>query len=364
MRSDWCRPFRTSSPVRAHPVALLSVIQPKGATLPSITNFQTFNDELEARELIDAIREAEPDVPIVSNSQINSFDRCELQYSLGYVEKWEQRDTKSYLQIGTLGHELLSAWYKTGSWEQVELAWKEQYDKYAFQTEYMPILAEVIWLVRRYIEQFVPSNDAPLQAVAVEQHFVLALWTAKGRKYYLQGYIDLAQVDTSNNNMLWLADHKFSTKRMSVRECEMDPQLPRYAAAYAMYGYDVFGVYYNMLNTYEYKKEKESVPPDKLFKRELVWLNRARHDNALIETGRAVDDLVEFLDSGKPARRRQTRDCSRCWFQGPCAFGLKGDDMNTLLLADFRKKGSDNNPQRLDRYPKTGEYRDDVEIHL
>jgi hypothetical protein len=130
----------------------------------------------------------------------------------------------------------------------------------------------------------------------------------------------------------------------------MDLQLKLYAAAMAENGRPVHAVIYNQLNTYEYKN-KENIPPDKLFRREPNYLNQAEIQNVLLEVGHAVDEMQDA--HGRVVRRRMRRDCSMCRYQDPCLAGLKGMDMHDVLPANFKRPG-DNTEMETE----------DVEIHL
>jgi hypothetical protein len=128
-----------------------------------------------------------------------------------------------------------------------------------------------------------------LEVEAIEEHFLVELVTPKGRKFYVHGYVDLRGVKEGKR---WLWDHKSGQKFIQPTESLMDPQLPYYAAAYRLNGIDVFGVCYNMLNTYPYVK-KEAVSPEKLFKREYNFIPQEQLDNTYWEVGLLVDDMIE-----------------------------------------------------------------------
>jgi hypothetical protein len=325
-------------------------------------NFYTYSDSLEGKMLVDQIKAEEPDVLIVSNSQLNSWNRCEMQYQLGYVEQWTEINVKPYLWLGNLGHEALATYYRSlmggldrsQAVDAVQEKLKEQFNEWAFKTDaHLPSLATMSWLVTKYIEQFTPHADADLQEVlGVEEHFIIALLTPKGQKFYLQGYVD---VRAQMRDMMWIWDHKFSGKFWMPTEVQMDAQQPTYAAAFT-FGVDlpVYGTIINMLKTYDYK-DKSKVSPEQVFKREWNFHTKEALWNTLVEIGQAVDDLYRWKAEG--LRARLSRECSRCWFQQPCHLGLQGHNMQLVLSTEYRKKGETDNQE--------GEWNDELDdIHL
>jgi hypothetical protein len=300
-------------------------------------------DEQSGKEVIEALKEQEPDVPIVSFSQIMAWDRCGFAWYLSYREGWTPREKKLNMVLGTLGHEDLKVWYGTHDREAVQQTFIRHYAEYADGgDDYVKLLAEEAWLVLRYIDDFAPANDHGLITLAVEEHFVIPLWTPEGHKFYLQGYVDWrGMVADSSGQYQWLGDHKFTNKNFySPVEAMMDPQLPTYAAARAWHGDQVIGVFLNMLNTYDYKK-KDQVVPEQLFKREQVYLNSQQKDSILHEVGRAVDEMLAIGYLPVAPRRRLRRDCRMCKFQEPCLLSLRGVPIENVLAADFVKRGEE-----------------------
>lgn len=307
----------------------------------------TFQDELSGKALVDQLRLDEPDVPIISHSQLMSWDRCELQWYLSYVEKWKERETKRYMELGKLGHECLAVYYSTRSRELVQAKLIEHYEMYAGQDSALTMLAEESWLIMRYIDDYARSADADLEVLAIEEHFLIPLYTPQGRKYYLQGYVDVRGV---RNGKMEVWDHKFSGKFWNPNEVLMDIQIPLYVAAYAENGIPVHVAVVNQLNTYEYK-DKSKVKPDQLFRREPNYLSDSEIKNIIWEVGLAVDDMLD--SKGRTVRRRMRRDCSMCKYQDPCLMGRKGMDIHDILPVRFRRDGDEEQ-----------EYIDDAELNI
>ena len=325
-------------------------------------NFYRFFDELAGKALVDQIRSEEPDVPIVSHSQIGSWNHCQLQWHLSYIQGWTDREKKPYLILGQLGHEALAVWYRClqaglardEARELVQTKLNEQVNVWAFKSDdYLPALATMSWLVLKYIDEYTPFADKDIEEIhGVEEHFIIALVSPKGRKYYLQGYVDLRAVV---RGVMRIWDHKFAQQFWYPLEVQMDSQQPFYAAAWT-FGSDtpVHGTDINQLKTYNYVN-KDKVQADTVFRRDSEYHTKQKLNNVLIEVGRAVDDMLEFEALKKEPRRFMSRNCSRCWYQQPCYLGLQGHNMQTLLEIDFIKKSE------LDKGERPNE---EFDVHL
>jgi hypothetical protein len=230
----------------------------------------------------------------------------------------------------------------------------EQVNVWAFKSDdYLPALATMSWLVLKYIDEYTPFADKDIEEIhGVEEHFIIALVSPKGRRYYLQGYVDLRAVV---RGVMRIWDHKFAQQFWYPLEVQMDSQQPFYAAAWT-FGSDtpVHGTDINQLKTYNYVN-KDKVQADTVFRRDSEYHTKQKLNNVLIEVGRAVDDMLEFEALKKEPRRFMSRNCSRCWYQQPCYLGLQGHNMQTLLEIDFIKKSE------LDKGERPNE---EFDVHL
>jgi len=98
-------------------------------------------------------------------------------------------------------------------------------------------------------------------------------------------------------------------------------------------GIDIFGLMYNMINTYDYKNPPSS---DKLFLRKRTYRTPQELDSIMHEIGATVDDMIENQDN---PIRNLNRDCSWCEFQDPCLMSMKGMDIEPLMEDVFEQKG-------------------------
>ncbi len=83
-------------------------------------------------------------------------------------------------------------------------------------------------------------------------------------------------------------------------------------AALKSQGVEIYGIIFDLINTYEYKKPPEL---DKLFSREKTYRTPAELENILHQTGLGVDEILNHSGS---YRKSQHRDCDFCPFFEPC----------------------------------------------
>lgn len=292
------------------------------------------------------------EVPVVSFSQLQAWDRCEFQWHIQYELDYVPVEKKRGLEIGSMGHEALADYYKCLRDKQVgnnpnpfsaKLWFTERFPE--FTNKWMADaddsfdfsnLSIVTWLIMRYTEMCELMDDGH-EIIAVEQHFELPMVTPRGREYRLQGYVDLVSRDVAKK--LWLWDHKLTGQFWSPVEVMMDSQTPTYAAAWRDQGEDIFGIIINQLKNYDYK-DKNKVRDEQIFKREQTYRTPKELDAIKFETGKMVDDLLERREHDGYPRRSLTRDCRMCSYQEPCLMGLKGIPVEFVLEDSFKKKGS------------------------
>lgn len=265
------------------------------------------------------------DLPKVSFNQLLSWDRCRFLWKLKYIDKMDTTRKGPALQLGTMGHELLCDWYATGVDHSDSFANKWMSDWSSLRPEEHQAIATAITMFKAYIYEFAPQADRHYTVESLEEHFEVELTTPTGRPYILEGYIDQVRLD--QNGHRWVDDYKWTQRFWSPLEIQMDGQLTYYAAALAILGRPVHGTSLTQVNTYPYKdRSKKTV--DDLFKRELIYRSPQEQAAVMHEVGLMVDDMLDVRGSNTPDdyRRSLRRDCNRCYFQEPCALGLKGVD--------------------------------------
>jgi hypothetical protein len=292
-------------------------------------------------DLLERSHSSDPaDWPVFSYSQLQSWDRCEMQWHYGYVQKWTK--DSDHWNFGTEIHLALGYWYELA----VDKVPKEKrfplMDRYFARRvnlimedniAHLPVVSRCMWIAMRYFGEYAPVEDRGHKILAAEHHFTVPFQTGSKRNFILQGYIDLL---TSYEGKLWAWDHKSSEGQFwTPVECMMESQTPLYCAALREQGMNVHGVIINMINSYDYKKPGEQAI-EKLFRREKNYRTGKELDSIVQEMKWMVDDLIDKYDM---PRRSLRRDCGkRCTFQDPCLMKLKGIDDTPFLISDFKKK--------------------------
>lgn len=286
-------------------------------------------------ELAIAAPELGPDY-LFSFSQINLWDRCSFAWSLSYQHGWTKSEKKRALEFGSFMHELLAIYYDDSK-SPVDI--EDHIKSYFFEPDKvtantLQVVDHGSWLYDRYLE-WAELADRDQYTLAVEYHFEMDMVTPKGIPFKLQGYIDHIFEEMKK---VWLRDHKtYNSTPITPIEAIMDPQMPVYAIAMREHGFTPFGIEFNQLNSYQYKKRDE-VTPDKLFRRERTYRTTEELDAVAVEVGRLVDDIYANHSN---VRRSLKRDCRMCDYQEPCLMNLKGIPLeDSFAMGDWRKKES------------------------
>lgn len=292
-----------------------------------------------------AISSDSEDWPIFSYSQLQVWDRCEYQWYLGYEEEWSKKDRSSAMHIGSLTHKYLEIHYNhvlehpTSTWDFVE-------DEIAKNIQFavdngskdLTEIHRAAYMAKMYIHSFAPLNDSGIGILGVEHHFMVPYTTpTKGYKFYLQGYVDLI---VSIMGKIWIMDHKTTANAAFWKpgEVQMDPQMTLYQAALKRDGMAVHGIFYNFLNSYEYKDMKK-VTTEKLFRRDKSYRTDVEITNFEYQLLLEIEKLITATgDDSYQYHRSLRRDCSQCFFQEPCLHGLKGIDPQAILITKYKKK--------------------------
>lgn len=266
--------------------------------------------------------------PVVSFSQLQTLDRCKLQWSFKYIHKFDTTKRRTRMDIGTMGHEMLFDWYTTGVDHSEEYVTNKLKDWGSLDAEQIKAINLAAAMFRLYVSEFSPLVDRELDTRGLEYHFEVPMQTPLGRSYVLQGYIDRMSVDRRGH--LWVEDYKWTSRFWSQGELQMDPQLTFYAGALAYLGFDVHGTMITQVNTYDYTAKSRAIKTiDELFKRELIYRSPVEISTVMFEVGHLVDELLELQEAeGKTFYPRSLRrECGKmCDFYEPCSLGLKGID--------------------------------------
>jgi len=264
----------------------------------------------------------------ISYSQVSQWHRCKKSWEYAYKEGLRSKTSPDYLRLGSYVHLLLEIYYNHMRYDFPPDQTRELLANFAMEkltvdlpVDQLGVVSSALRLVLRYIDDVAPLFDAGARVLGVEYHFVKELTTPKGRKFFLQGYIDLI---LEIEGRIWIIDHKTTGNKIwSITELQMDGQLTTYAAAIP----NVFGVGVNFFNTYDYK-DWWATPYEKLYKRLTTNRSKAEQEAVLHNFRLIVDEMIDTVEYPLSL----TKDCARCPFNELCLMTLKGFDETSLRL--------------------------------
>lgn len=293
-----------------------------------------------------SLQEQNPDLPVLSYSQLQVWDRCEYAWHYNYERNLVR---KSVSNSGTLGlriHSLLETHFshvaEGAPWDDAIEFVESQLAAMTNDAYSNNLPVEIVQEIGRAGKLVLLFLRGPARGIYnghvimdVEKHFEVILETPSGFNFILQGYVDLV---TAYQGKIYIEDHKSTANAAFWNPVEimMDPQLTLYWYALRILGIPVHSIFYNFFNTYEYKKPVDN---DKLFKREPSYRTEVELENFALELLTEVDRLVQAKENPNYKYRRSLRrDCKNCAYQQPCLYALKGIDPEPILLSNFIEK--------------------------
>lgn len=317
------------------------------AEVDNEVQYESVSTKTKKTALWEALSDEDKELPVFSFSQGQTFGQCEFLWHMQYRLGYDTEQTPALFK-GTILHRFAQDFYEhlkanpgmnPADWIAERLTvMVDELMAASDHGETFTNIADCTWLFSKYLT-VQPVLDADFEILDVERHFLEKFVTPRGREFLLQGYIDLLLRD-KRTGKIWLEDHKSGRKFLSPLECMIDPQMPTYMALLRAAGIDIFGIIYNMLNTYPYKK-KEAVEVEKLFKQDKSYRNPQEVDGVLFEFSKRVDRILSAPDG--ELNRNLSRDCAkRCKMYDPCLFGLKGMSVTDILEGgSFIRRGQE-----------------------
>jgi len=278
---------------------------------------------------------------------VNAWQKCHKFWQHAYLEGLSPATTPSYLRLGTFIHVLLEIYYshmqKRVPPEQIRelvATYATEQLTVSVQAHDLGIVTQALRLVLRYIDDVAPIFDKGAKIEGVEYHFKKELYSPQGRKFWLQGYVDLILSIEGNR---WIIDHKSTNNKIwSQTQMMMDGQLTTYSAVIP----NIFGVGINFFNTYDYKNWW-SEPIEKLYVRRETHRTETEKASILHNFGVIVDDIEDRKLTGN-FPFSLTKDCARCPFNELCTMELKGfkqRDLDDYAQTVFIKKDASGVPR-------------------
>lgn len=274
----------------------------------------------------------------LSHTSMSSFRRCKMRYKWSYLDNYDPLPSRG-LMVGGTGHVALGAWYKALSEEKSaeeasEIALKTASLRLAEYEEQHGEEQDKIWddlsvILVRYFEWALENDD--FNAYEIEYKFEFEVGD-----FMLIGYID-GLVERSNGTH-WLLEHKFN-KQVSTKHLELDPQVSIYMLAARVSGFDVRGVFYNVIRT-----TIGGIAATEPVVRLPVFRNNEGLAEIISELNMQMEEMRDFHETGGEfAYRNPTRECSwDCGFYHACL--AMNDDGNPLPalrvipLKDYKKE--------------------------
>ena len=268
----------------------------------------------------------------VSNSRLACFKRCPRKYEYRYVDNFTANEKTPALMLGTLVHSALEQFYSSTSRDmgmearaaaamaeydnKVSAAAdevlscggdSERFDKDSFMGRQM---------LKHYFEEVAPNDD--FTPVASEIRVDTRIPNPSGKFSWCRfiGYVDAI---VEREGRLYILEHK-TAKNLDVKHLITDTQVTQYIWALRQMGYDVCGVYYNILRKCDPYSKRTKAP---YHYREAVY----RNDREIEECGRQLYyQYMAMRHAGKYGYyTNPTRDCSwDCEYRPMCIAEMEG----------------------------------------
>jgi ATP-dependent helicase/DNAse subunit B len=293
------------------------------------------------QEVLDSLPEEWQGLPLLSYTQMMQFDRCAFAWYLNkHLEvrspvRSRALDTGSYVHSGlqVVTDRIIEldqpSLFSPDEWindklPQLVMEWSSEIE----QTDQLVSIANAQQILTRYIGQGYVGMFGAHTPVETEAHFIILVETPRGRKFLLQGYVDLITYDDKGRLFIW--DHKTGKKFWSDIEIIMDTQLPVYEILLVSEGINAAGLVINQLNSYPYK-DPAAKRNDELFRREFTYRTPIELGHIREEFVAMADALLDVAEGVQPARRSLKKECKMCTYNGVCLNLLKGYDEETAI---------------------------------
>lgn len=269
----------------------------------------------------------------VSNSRLACYRRCLRKYRYRYVDQLEAVNKSPALVLGSLVHESLAEFYHMNNKEldcaaRAEKAMKlyddavaakadevlsaggdsERFDKDSYMGRQM---------LRYYYEEIAPKDD--FTPVASEVSVDVRIPNLRGKSSWCR-FIGFVDGIVERDGRLYILEHK-TAKALDTKHLVNDTQVTQYIWALRQLGYDVCGVYYNILRKCDPYSARTNPP---YHYREAVYRNDDELDTAARNMYLQYKAMRRAEDTGYYPN--PTRDCSwDCEFRSLCIAESEGD---------------------------------------
>lgn len=261
------------------------------------------------------------DTVYLSATQIGRLTSCEMKWVLGKTSEAPAQEKSVPLQLGTLLHRLVGAWYLGKDWHSEYMLarseWQlDQLDQ-AYD-EWEPVLPEYFSRAEDILEDWVrfygPEPEVP--ALAVELPFNLQVPGVPGVRVrgFMDGVLGLPVDDNRTHDRIRVLELKSMGRWGREKLVPDDPQLWLYLWALD-HLVPVEGVRFDAISTYAYKEPS----PEKRFKRiDLEW-SQAKVDDSVVNLQKVARRALELLEDPESAIKNiSDASCTWCDFRTQC----------------------------------------------
>lgn len=276
---------------------------------------------------------------VVSNTEVSSRSLCERQHFYRFTRGIEPKpDLLSHpLYRGIIGHQALEVYYtaiKDGATVdeakklavdvvkseimRVSISTPEEYDR-------IILLTKLANLIEAYAEYY---RTEKFKIIAVEKEYQTPI--SDDILYGMKLDLLIQHTVGPYRGDYELIDHKFVYNFKSVKELELDGQIPKYIKTLKGNGITIGKASFNQIRYREMKNPKPSDifsrVPARLFpyKTEAIWNEQKKWARKIVE------------DDHEPLRTLTTISCRGCYFDEICNADLMGQNTDNLLATRYQ----------------------------
>lgn len=286
-------------------------------------------------------------MPSISHSEVETYLTCRRKHYYSYVLKLEKNVGSQGQARGSVGHEVLAAFYRVflSALEPGEL-WNE-----AMEAAYATFKEQTRWnlvdddkhlklkdILFDWYFPFEPYVSKGYQVIAVEEQYRLVYDEELDLSYTF--VVDLVLKDPQGR--ILVVDHKFLNDFYTRAAAELQPQIPKYIGALRGLNYKVAYGEYNMLRTRPLKKSGNT-----LSDRQQQITIEASNKRVLRSWEEQVDVAEELVllktEPIEEIERRAWRVgtdhvCKFCDFRPLCIAELNGEPTKLMKNTEYRAK--------------------------
>jgi hypothetical protein len=272
---------------------------------------------------------------LINYSEFATLTQCERKFVYAYHFKLEEQGERKGLHLGTLCHQWFASWLAgngavlSQEWDDdIEPGGKPGAAQHYLLSDFDEELVErAKWLASRYVECYGPQPPSSWTIIGAERWM-----TRQFDDFTLVGRCDgLVIID----GQLWLIELKtYAGKPGPLAYAQVSPQLGCYSLLVEEdQGQRPFGVLYQGIYTYQWKRAKPVRLPEESFDRIEVVLGDDHLRTAEAYLGSAVARRNDLLGGTHPLPNVGT-GCGWCGFKARCWNDLGGVEEQELIVED------------------------------